>query len=113
MTNAVKYGASDKPITVSIKNDNEKVILQVHNFGNPISPENREEIFNFLNRLDCESGSELQSWGIGLTFVKMAAEAHGGHVELESDEEKGTTFSVILPKHSNKPGKRRAMLNFQ
>lgn len=113
ITNAVKYGAPEKPITVSIIDEPENVILKVHNFGNPINSENREKIFDFLNRLDQDSGGELQSWGIGLTFVKMAAEAHGGHVELESDTDQGTTFSVFLPKHSNKPGKKRALLNFK
>lgn len=53
---------------------------------------------------------ELKSWGMGLTIVKMAAEAHGGHVELISDDERGTTFCLMLAKYSNKPEKVRSKL---
>lgn len=111
ITNAVKYGVYDKPITIEIKNSSEIVTLKVHNYGEPISPEDQNNIFNFLNRKDTNSEG-LQSWGMGLTLVKIVAEAHGGHVEVKSDKESGTTFSIVLHKHANKPGKTRARLNF-
>lgn len=111
MTNAVKYGDPDKPITVSLENKEEEVILRVHNYGNPISAEKQKNIFSFLNRSNEESRGNLKSWGIGLSFVKMAAEAHQGNVELKSSTEHGTTFSVRLKKYSNRPGKKKTVLN--
>lgn len=113
LTNAVKYGVPDKPITIKIENNPEEVILKVHNYGEPIAPEEREDIFNFLKHRDKGSSGQLKSWGIGLSFVKMAAEAHGGRVEIESNEENGTTFKVVFLKWDNKPGKRRVVLNYE
>src|SRR5690606_2056496 len=113
LTNAVKYGIPDEPITVTIENDPEKVLLKVHNYGEPIAPEEREDIFNFLTHRDKGTPGQLRSWGIGLSFVKMAAEAHGGNVEIESSQENGTTFLVEFLKWANKPGKRRVVLNYQ
>ncbi|MAO36473.1 MAG: hypothetical protein CMP12_11310 [Zunongwangia sp.] len=111
ITNAVKYGAIDEPITISLQEEGKKVRLKVHNHGNSISPQDQKDIFNFLIQKEKNSPKNLKSWGIGLAFVKMAAEAHGGHVEIESEEGKGTTFSVILHKHFNTPGKKRTLLN--
>ncbi|MDT0649889.1 sensor histidine kinase [Autumnicola edwardsiae] len=111
ITNAIKYGAQDKPIRIILKKHEGKLKLSVHNFGDPIASGNKKIIFDFLSRTDKEASGQLQSWGMGLTFVKMGAEAHGGHVELISNEEEGTIFSVILDIKSNEPGKKRARLN--
>lgn len=113
MTNAVKYGSKDSPITVNIKEEGEEVYLSVHNHGSYISPEQRDKIFQFLNRSHNNTEEGLKSWGIGLTFVKMAAEAHGGYVDLQSDQEKHeTSFIVLLRKYANPPGKKRVKLNY-
>jgi signal transduction histidine kinase len=52
------------------------------------------------------------SWGMGLTLTQIVAEAHGGDINLESDEKTGTTFTVNLIKQFNEVGKRRAKLTF-
>lgn len=111
--NAVKYGEPEKPITISIENEEQRVILRVHNHGKTIASQDRDEIFNFLCRTEDDPNGKLKSWGIGLSFVKMAAEAHGGYVDLESDKEKGTTFSVIFLKNANEQGRKRAVLNLE
>lgn len=113
VTNAVKYGSNEKPITVSVEDKGEEVLLKVHNYGSSISPDQQDRIFEFLNRGNNHAPEGLHSWGIGLTFVKMAAEAHGGDVKIKSDEnKKETTFIVNLAKHANKPGRKRVKLNF-
>lgn len=111
ISNAVKYGSRETPVNLSVEDQDERVLLKVHNFGNPIAEENRKRIFQFLDS-DLSNGA-LKSWGMGLTLVKAVAEAHGGKVEVESSKEKGTTFLVSLHKNSNSPGKKRAALNFR
>lgn len=113
ITNAVKYGAPDSPITVSVESDSKRAIMKIHNEGNSICPEDHKDIFMFLNQNHQNSHGELKSWGIGLSFVKMAAEAHKGHVDLESDDENGTTFRVVFLKNANKPGRKKAVLNLK
>jgi len=113
ITNAVKYGDSDRPITIRLENTEDWVQLSVHNYGNPIDEDKQQSIFQFLEMGDQTSNTELHSWGIGLSLVKMVAEAHGGRVELNSSQEEGTTFMVTLHKHPHPEGKVHAKLNFK
>ncbi|WP_157718038.1 HAMP domain-containing sensor histidine kinase [Gramella sp. MAR_2010_147] len=113
ITNAVKYGESEKPISLKVVKECERFLsLAVHNFGPPIPQEKQEEIFNFLDHTKGTNKKELQSWGIGLTLVKMVAEAHGGKVELISKDNFGTEFKVYISRVINEPGKQRTKLNF-
>lgn len=113
ITNAVKYGDTDKPITLKVvKLDDKYLQLSVHNFGQPIPEDRQKEIFTFLGHSTEKNKKNLQSWGIGLTLVKMVAEAHGGKVSLRSEEGFGTEFSVNISRTLNQPGKHRTKLNF-
>lgn len=112
ITNAVKYGSRETPITIAVEDRAEEVVFSVHNYGNSISEPEQKEIFHFMTKTEKPSPTELKSWGIGLSFVKMAAEAHKGRVKIHSHPETGTTFTIILRKDSNKPGKVRAKLNY-
>lgn len=111
VSNAVKYGDVEMPVSISLEDHGEEVVIRVHNFGEPIPENSRKNIFSFLNRARGDQPLHMQSWGIGLTLVKTVALAHGGRVELESRQEEGTTFSVFLNKSSNKTGKFRTELN--
>lgn len=96
MTNAIKYGADKKDITVSLSQIGNEVCIQVHNEGNPIPVEDQSSLFEHYKRAKAQEGQQ-QGWGIGLTLVKGITEAHGGRVEVTSSEKDGTTFSVYLP----------------
>ena len=112
VTNAVKYGSRKTPVRMILENFEDEVIIKVHNLGDPIDKKNQSEIFEFLNRGRDPQKARLESWGMGLTLVKSVAQAHGGKVYLESNEENGTTFSIQLKKYVNKPGKVRTELNY-
>ena len=97
-TNAVKYGAPDRPITTRIERTPDGVRASVHNFGDPIPPEKRGRLFDLYSRLREGTGA---GWGLGLALVRACAEAHGGQVSIgESSEEAGTTFIIDLPSDS-------------
>ncbi len=106
LTNAIKYGDINSPITISLKGEGDQVRLSVHNYGNPIPPEKQQSIFNYLTHSSGEKATPLQSWGMGLTLVKVIAKAHDGQVLLTSSEEEGTRFTIEFNKN-NKPGKIR------
>jgi len=110
--NAVKYGDEKKPITISIIDEKEAVKIKVHNFGKPIPKAKQKKIFKFTGTAEKNKNSISGSWGMGLTLTQIVAEAHGGDINLISDEKTGTTFTVNLIKHFNEIGKRRAKLPF-
>jgi len=99
--NAVKYGDEAKPITIQVLRLEDKVVLSVHNEGNPIPPEDQVDIFEpFRRSRSADLGLNL-GWGIGLTLVRGVAEAHGGKVAVTSCAEKGTTFFLEIPLDSS------------
>lgn len=95
--NAVKYGAPGHPITVTLTPTAHEVQLAVHNHGEPIPPDERERLFDPFARAASASAGRERGWGIGLAVVKGLAEAHGGRVRVDSDEQAGTTFKIDLP----------------
>jgi signal transduction histidine kinase len=97
VSNAVKYGDPIRPVTVSVQRAHDRAILNVHNEGSFISPEDREELFDMYRRAPATERSGVRGWGLGLPLVKAVAEAHGGTVDVESLPETGTTFTIDLP----------------
>jgi len=98
VTNAVNYGREDSPITIVAKGDGDAVELSIHNEGNPIAPENVPRLFEAFTRAVSEATAHRQGLGLGLFIVKEIVQAHGGTVEVASSAEKGTTFTVRLPR---------------
>jgi len=91
--NAIKYGAGDHPVTVSVaQNGPDEVSVSVHNWGLPIPPEDQKLLFQQYRRMD----SAQKGWGLGLTLVEGLAKAHRGTVRVESTRETGTTFTVTV-----------------
>lgn len=93
ITNAAKYG-DGAGIHVHVDAAHERMLLSVHNTGNPISMEHRGRIFEYLRR---EGGNIQEGWGIGLPFVQSVAESHGGSVAVDSSAATGTTFLIDVP----------------
>jgi signal transduction histidine kinase len=96
-SNALKYGQEGKPITLSVTQDETVALFKIHNFGDPIPKEQHATLFQKYKRLN--SADAKIGWGIGLTVVKNMVEAHEGTIEVESEEGKGTTFLIRLPKN--------------
>lgn len=96
--NAVKYGAHEHPITVTLKQlESGQALLSVHNWGAPIAAEDQATLFEPYRRTKAAQRGEQRGWGLGLTLVKGLVEAQHGTVKVESTEASGTTFTVILP----------------
>ncbi|MBP2833685.1 HAMP domain-containing histidine kinase [Aquimarina sp. U1-2] len=110
ISNAVKYGSYKTPIILKLIDLKESVKISVRNYGSPIPKDRQGEIFQFLRKDQSQNNINLNSWGMGLTLVRLVAEAHGGYVHLESDTTEGTCFTILLDKNFNKPGKTRTKL---
>jgi signal transduction histidine kinase len=96
-TNAVKYGARDQPITVSVHEAKGRALVDVHNRGSYIPPEEREALFQPFQRSERATRSGERGWGLGLTVVRGVAESHKGSINLDSLPETGTTFTLDIP----------------
>ncbi|HEY9859624.1 MAG TPA: HAMP domain-containing sensor histidine kinase [Candidatus Obscuribacterales bacterium] len=95
-TNAVKYGASDTPITLTLQQNETQITLTIHNEGNPIAPDAQSILFQQFRRTI--SAEDQTGWGLGLFLAKSIVEAHQGTIVVESTEGQGTSFIVKLPK---------------
>jgi signal transduction histidine kinase len=94
--NAVKYGASNTPITLTLEQIETQISLTIHNQGNPISSDAQSILFQQFRRTT--SAEDQTGWGLGLFLAKSIIEAHQGTIEVESTEGKGTSFIIKLPK---------------
>jgi signal transduction histidine kinase len=95
--NAAKYGASGAPIMVAVYAESDHAELSVQNEGPPIPREEQDVLFRPYVRSAGPGAARERGWGLGLTLVRGAAEAHGGRAYVESDPATGTTFTIELP----------------
>lgn len=100
VSNAVKHGAPDKPITLRSEAVGDDVAFSVHNWGAPIPEELKSTIFDPLTQASSRRQS-TGSIGFGLFIVKHIADAHRGTVAVTSSQQAGTTFTVRLPRRSH------------
>ncbi len=93
--NAVKFTPAGGAIAVRASRDGAELVLQVVDTGSGISPEDQARVFDSFTR-GASDGA-----GLGLTLVHRFVDLHGGRVELDSAEGKGTTVTVRLPAGGN------------
>ena len=84
--------------------DQDRVALHVRDTGVGIPPEAQARVFEKFGQMERPPGQPRMGTGLGLAFVKMAAEAMGGDVSLESEVGQGSTFTVRLPQAAPPPG---------
>jgi signal transduction histidine kinase len=94
--NAIKYGASNSPVTVSLHHQGAEIQISVSNLGDVISAEDQNKLFMHFKRGEKAESGSTKGWGLGLTLVQGVAEAHGGSVTVSSNAD-ATTFTVCLP----------------
>jgi sigma-B regulation protein RsbU (phosphoserine phosphatase) len=98
LANALKYSPEGTPVAVTTQGEEERVVLRVHNAGEPIAPDLLPRIFEPLRRGKRRVNKSDRSIGLGLYIVRELVLAHGGTVEVSSTEAEGTTFTVTLPR---------------
>lgn len=95
LENASKYTRSGGRITITATAGDGEVRVSVTDTGLGISPNDQKIIFSKFARVQHEGGPK--GLGLGLAFCRLAVEAHGGRIMVESDEGKGSTFTFTLP----------------
>jgi PAS domain S-box-containing protein len=101
VVNALKYSPERSPVRVETLGEAERVVLRVHNQGEPIAADLLPRIFEPLRRGKRRANRSDRSIGLGLYIVRELVLAHGGTVEVSSTEAEGTTFTVSLPRSTS------------
>lgn len=96
LDNAFKYSTAGDTITLSTGQTAQEVIVTIEDQGKGIDPEDLPYIFDMFHRGKATKGKDGS--GVGLAVVKAIVEGHGGTVLVESQADKGSTFTVVLPK---------------
>lgn len=97
LDNAVKYCENTPNIKIISKNERNKLIISIEDNGIGIKRENLGMIFDKFYRVPTGNLHNVKGFGLGLYYVKLIIEAHGGNIDVKSTLGKGTIFSISLP----------------
>ena len=98
--NAIKY-TSEGSIRITVEKDEGNAVVQVVDTGIGIPREEQEKIFKRFYRVDRSRSKESGGVGLGLSIAEWIAKAHQGRIEVNSELNRGSTFTVYLPTLKN------------
>ncbi|NLF52384.1 MAG: HAMP domain-containing histidine kinase, partial [Leptolinea sp.] len=97
MDNAVKYSYESVDITINSYIENNELNIRFSDNGMGIPPKDLEGIFKYFHQGSLLERKRMFGYGIGLSFMKKVVEAHQGRVSVESQENKGSIFTLTFP----------------
>ncbi|HDU1243279.1 TPA: PAS domain-containing protein [Listeria monocytogenes] len=100
LSNAINYTPVDGKVEVKLIEQEAEVIIEVTDNGIGIPAKDIDRVFERFYRVDKARSRHSGGTGLGLSIVKHLVENCGGRIEVESQEEVGSTFRVTLPKKS-------------
>jgi signal transduction histidine kinase len=96
LDNAVKYSGDTADIRLTAEEKDGHVRILVRDKGIGIAPEKQAHIFEKFYRVPTGDVHDVKGYGIGLFFAKTIVEKHGGHISVDSEPGKGSTFTIEL-----------------
>jgi len=93
LSNAVRYSHENSVVYITLKEENEQVLISVRDSGMGIAPEYKDKIFNRYFRVP---GTRKEGSGLGLSISKEFIEAQGGEISIESEIGNGSVFTIKL-----------------
>jgi signal transduction histidine kinase len=96
-SNAIKYNGAQGEVMVSVRMNDNEVILEVTDTGPGIAKENIPHLFERFYRIPDSEGF-TKGTGLGLSISARIIQEHGGHIEVESELDKGSVFLCRLPR---------------
>ncbi|OUR95090.1 two-component sensor histidine kinase [Flavobacteriales bacterium 34_180_T64] len=97
LDNAIKYSEETPKIDVYTENVGNNIVLKVVDQGNGMSKQVQKRVFEKFYREHTGNVHNVKGHGLGLAYVKRIIEDHQGHISVESEKGKGSTFIVKLP----------------
>jgi signal transduction histidine kinase len=102
IANAAQHGAAESTINIAAHGTPGEVVIAVQNQGGVIPAEKLNRIFGGTGQDSAERESS-DHLGLGLYIVHEIVKSHGGTVDASSSAEEGTTFTICLPQHAQRP----------
>jgi two-component system phosphate regulon sensor histidine kinase PhoR len=96
LDNADKYSPKNPEIILTARNLEEGLLVSISDKGVGIKNEFQKQIFNRFYRVPSGDVHDVKGLGLGLSYVKLIIEAHGGILKVESVVNKGSTFSFSI-----------------
>ncbi|MFA6713685.1 MAG: hybrid sensor histidine kinase/response regulator, partial [Bacteroidales bacterium] len=98
ISNAIKYSPDGSTINVNIKEDEDKVIVSIQDFGRGIKDSDKDKIFDGKSNYTTYGANNEEGSGLGLVLCKEFITKNNGEIWFISKEKEGSTFSFSLPK---------------
>lgn len=99
LTNAIKFSGEDSTIKVRCSCTEDEIAISVEDQGIGIAEEDRKHLFERFFR--AKSASNIQGTGLGLHIVARYLELINGRIDIQSQPEKGSCFTIYIPKSNN------------
>ncbi len=96
LSNAFKF-TFEGEIRVVLRSDGQEALLTVSDTGTGVAKSEIPRLFERFHRIDGARGRSHEGSGIGLALVQELVKMHGGHIAVESEEGKGTAFTISIP----------------
>lgn len=100
LNNAIKYNKEEGNIVLSCRANEDELVIVVSDTGLGIPLEDPSRVFEKFYRVP-EHREKIPGTGLGLSLVKQIINGHGGHIDVTSQVNKGTTFTIYLPHEQN------------
>jgi two-component system phosphate regulon sensor histidine kinase PhoR len=97
LDNALKYSRDKPKIDVSLRHETDNLVLEVTDKGIGIPEGYKGKIFDKFFRVPTGDHHNIKGYGLGLSYVSHVVKKHGGTISVESEPDKGSTFTVKLP----------------
>lgn len=97
VSNAYKFTPLESSVRIGVEAENGHARITVTDAGKGVAREHRELIFQKFGQTSLGRAAAARSSGLGLTFCKLAVEAHGGRIGVEDGVDRGSVFWVELP----------------
>ena len=97
LENAVKYARGEAVITITLRQTGNRTDIKVSDNGRGIPADELKHIFEKFYRSPAVRRENIPGLGLGLSYVKSLVEAHRGHIRVESEPNRGTTFYISIP----------------
>lgn len=99
LDNALKYSDRQPHISITMEENENRVVLKIADQGIGIPREYSKKIFEKFFRVPAGDVHNVKGYGLGLSYVQSVVKSHNGKIEVSSEQGKGSTFIIFLPKN--------------